>query len=35
MYFFSIATNDDVLAALQQGLGIRATQKTQFRAARR
>jgi uncharacterized protein (DUF58 family) len=35
MYFFSIATNEDVLASLQQGLGIRATQKTQFRAARR
>jgi len=35
MYFFSIATTYDVLTALQQGLGIRATQKTQFRAAPR
>jgi uncharacterized protein (DUF58 family) len=35
MYFFSIATNADVLSALQQGLGIRNTQKAQFRAAPR
>jgi len=34
MYLMSIATQDDVLASLQQGLGIPASKHSQFRARR-